>query len=162
MKVEFINPFIETITNILNTMAKMTCAHGQPYLKEDAYPLGEVTSVIALQGDAVTGSLAISFASSTIIGITSAMLGEEVNELNDSCTSLAGELANMLSGGARKLLWERGFSFEMATPTLQQGPSLIEHAQPCPVVVIPFDSKYGAFFIEVALQPKLQRASLPI
>jgi hypothetical protein len=28
------------------------------------------------------------------------------------------------------------------------------------VVVIPFESKYGAFFIEVALQPKLQRAGL--
>lgn len=160
MKAEFINPFIETITTILNTMAKMTCAHGQPYLKEDAHPLGDVTSMIAMQGDVVAGSLAISFASPTIIGITSAMLGEEVNELNDSCTSLAGELANMLSGGARKLLWQRGYSFEMATPTLQQGLALIQHVLSCPVVVIPFESKYGAFFIEVALQPKLQRAGL--
>lgn len=161
MQVEFINPFIETIITILNTMAKMTCAHGQPYLKEDAYPLGDVTSVIALQGDVVEGSLAISFATPTIIGITRSMLGEDVDQLDDSCTSLAGELANMLSGGARKLLWERGYSFDMATPTLQQGQVLVEHLAPCPVIVIPFDSKYGAFFIEVALHPRLQKASLP-
>ncbi len=158
MKAEFINPFIETITTILNTMARMTCVHGQPYLKQDAYSLGDVTSVIAMQGDVVAGSLAISFASPTLVGITGAMLGEDVNELDEGCTSLAGELANMLSGGARKLLWERGYSFEMATPTLQQGSALVEHLAACPVVVIPFESQYGAFFIEVALQPKLQTA----
>ncbi|ASP40114.1 chemotaxis protein CheX [Bacterioplanes sanyensis] len=160
MKADYINPFIETIQHILTTMASMTCGHGKPFLKDDSCPLGDVTGLIAMNGDSVEGSLAISFSASAIQGITSAMLGETVEELDDSCTSLTGELTNMLSGGARKLLWERGYSFEMATPRLLQGDAQINHYASAQVIVIPFDSKHGDFFIEVALQPKLQTAAL--
>lgn len=158
MNVQFINPFIETIDNILATMASMTCEHGKPYLKEGDKPLGAVTGVIPMSGEAVEGSLAISFNENTIVKISSSMLGEEITELNDTCKDLTGELTNMLSGGARKLLWEGGFNFEMATPTMISGEEPIKHFVDAPVVVIPFDTKVGSFFIEVALSTRLKRA----
>ncbi|MEK9712552.1 MAG: chemotaxis protein CheX [Thalassolituus sp.] len=160
MNVNFINPFIETIDNILATMASMTCEHGKPYLKEDAQPLGVVTGVIPMSGDAVEGSLAISFNDTTIVHITSSMLGEEISEFDDSCRDLTGELTNMLSGGARKLLWEQGYNFEMATPQMISGDTPVVHNVEGPVVVIPFKTKAGSFYIEVVVGSRLKRAEV--
>ena len=159
MNVQFINPFIETISNILATMASMTCEHGKPYLKEGEDPLGVVTGLIPMEGDAVNGSLAISFNEDTILKISSSMLGEEVAEFDDTCKDLTGELTNMLSGGARKLLWEGGYSFEMATPRMLTGDAPVIHHVEGPVVVIPFDTKAGEFFIEVVIGSRLRKTN---
>ena len=160
MNVQFINPFIETISNILATMASMTCEHGKPYLKEGEQPLGVVTGLIPMEGEAVNGSLAISFNEKTIMHISSSMLGEEIAEFDDTCKDLTGELTNMLSGGARKLLWEGGYSFEMATPQMLSGDSPVIHHVDGPVVVIHFKTKAGEFFIEVVIGSRLRRAEV--
>lgn len=151
MHAELINPFIQTINHILHTMAATSCAHGAPFVKRDSAPLGDVTAIIPMQGAGVAGSVAISFSASTIIGITTAMLGEEVLELDESCTSLTGELTNMLSGGARQLLEQRGYDIDMARPNLLQGSEPICHHGSSPVIVIPFDSQHGDFFIELTM-----------
>ena len=61
MNVDFINPFVESIDNILVTMASMSCEYGKPYLKPDEKALGVVTGIIPMSGESVRGSLAISF-----------------------------------------------------------------------------------------------------
>jgi len=158
MKVEYINPFVETINNILATMAQLSCEYSKPYVKDNDMALGVVTGIIPMTGDAVKGSLAITFSEGAIIKISSNMLGEEVTEFDDTCKDLTGELTNMLSGGARKLLWEQGFDFDMATPQLLVGEDMIAHSVQGPVVVIPFETKAGPFFIEVVFNNRLDRA----
>ncbi|MCT7360982.1 chemotaxis protein CheX [Thalassolituus pacificus] len=160
MNVEFINPFVETINNILATMASMSCEYGKPYLKEGNRPLGVVTGIIPMSGDSVKGSLAISFSAGAIIKISSSMLGEAIDEVDETCHDLTGELTNMLSGGARKLLWEKGYDFEMAKPGVLTGEMDIPHDAAGPVLVIPFETSAGPFFIEVVLSSRLQRAAL--
>ena len=160
MNVEFINPFIETIDNILATMASMTCEQGKPYLKADASALGDLTGLLPMAGETVHGSLAISFSEGAIVQITSSMLGEEVESLDDTCRDMTGELTNMLSGGARRLLWQRGFNFDMAQPNSFEGKVAVEHSVMAPVVVIPFKTKAGPFYIEIALGHKLKHAEL--
>lgn len=160
MKVDFINPFVETINNILATMASLSCEYGKPYLKDNEQPLGVLTGIIPMSGESVKGSLAISFSAGAIIKISSSMLGEDIAEVDETCRDLTGELTNMLSGGARKLLWEQGYDFEMASPGVLCSEDTIHHDAPGPVIVIPFATKAGPFFIEVALAEKLERARL--
>ena len=160
MNVDFINPFVESINNILATMASVSCEYGKPYLKDHEKPLGVVTGIIPMAGESVRGSLAISFSAGAIIKISSSMLGEEIAEVDDTCYDLTGELTNMLSGGARKLLWKKGYDFEMAKPGVIRGDAEIHHNTEGPVVVIPFETKAGPFFIEVALSHKLQQARM--
>ncbi|WP_028292847.1 chemotaxis protein CheX [Oceanobacter kriegii] len=159
MNVEYINPFVETINNILATMAQLSCEYSKPYVKDGDVALGVVTGVIPMEGETVKGSLAISFSEGAIVKISSNMLGEEVLGFDETCRDLTGELTNMLSGGARKLLWEKGFDFEMATPELLTGEDLIAHSVAGPVMVIPFDTKAGPFFIEVVFNSRLDRAN---
>lgn len=161
MNVDYINPFVESIDNILKTMASMWCEHGRPYLKNDHAPLGVVTGIIPMQGDEVSGSLAISFSEPVILMISSRMLGEEITQLDESCHDLTGELTNMLSGGSRRILWQKGYQFEMAQPLILKSNQDIKHLTDVPVIVIPFDTQAGPFFIEVALGKTLKKANLP-
>jgi len=161
MNVDFVNPFVETINNILATMASLSCEYRKPYVKEHNKALGIVTGIIPMAGESVRGSLAITFSAGAIIKISSSMLGEEIVEVDETCFDLTGELTNMLSGGARKILWEKGYDFEMAKPGILTGEEhIISHQGQGPVVVIPFDTKAGPFFIEVALSHKLQQARM--
>lgn len=158
MNVDFINPFITSIQDILATMATMTVEYGKPYLKSDDLPLGVVSGLIPMEGDEVHGSLAISFSEGAILKIASAMLGEEISQLDETCSDLTGEFTNMLSGGARKLLWEKGYNFEMAQPKVIMGDEPIQHLARTPAIVIPFNTKAGDFFVEVSLEENLRRA----
>ena len=160
MNVDYINPFVESINNILVTMASMSCEYGRPYLKPDHAPLGVVTGLIPMSGDTVSGSLAISFTSPVILLIGSRMLGEEIKKVDDTCHDLTGELTNMLSGGARRILWEKGYQFEMAQPVVLRDTPEVKHLTDAPVIVIPFETQVGQFYIEVALGSRLRRASL--
>lgn len=158
MNVDFINPFVATIDDILVTMASTSCEYQKPYVKDNCLPLGVLTGLIPMRGDNVSGSLAISFSEGAILHISSAMLGETLTKVDSSCQDLTGELTNMLSGGARKRLWEKGFDFEMSQPTLITGEEPVNHLIEAPVIVIPFITKAGPFHIEVALANGLARA----
>lgn len=158
MNVDFVNAFVESINNILVTMASMSCEYRKPYLKNDHVPLGVVTGMIPMAGESVRGSLAISFSEGAILQISSSMLGEKITVVDASCKDLTGELTNMLSGGARKILWEKGYDFEMAQPHLIAGDEAVRHPVAGPVMVIPFVTKSGPFYIEVVFGSRLVRA----
>lgn len=158
MNVVFINAFVESINNILATMASMSCEYNKPYLKQDQQPLGVLTGMIPMAGENVKGSLAISFSEGAILRISSKMLGEEITSLEDGCKDLTGEITNMLSGGARKILWEKGYDFDMARPMLLSGAERIAHPVAGPVMVIPFETRSGPFYIEAVFASRLNRA----
>jgi chemotaxis protein CheX len=158
MNVVFINAFVESINNILVTMASMSCEYQKPYIKNDHRPLGIMTGIIPMAGDSVKGSLAISFSEGAILKISSAMLHEEITSLDDGCKDLTGELTNMLSGGARKILWEKGYDFDMAQPLLLSGVDAVRHSVVGPVMVIPFATRAGPFYIEAVFDSRLARA----
>ena len=101
MNVEFINPFINATTSVLETMCMMSSTPGKPYVKKDNKATGDVSGVLGLAGEQ-TGSFAVSFSESCIIKVVSNMLGEEITALNKDVEDAVGEITNMISGGARK------------------------------------------------------------
>jgi chemotaxis protein CheX len=65
-------------------------------------------------------------------------------------TDLVGEITNMVTGGAKHLLAERGYDIGMAVPMVLSGPGhRIQHQVHGPKIVIPFAVERGAFFVEI-------------
>ncbi len=155
MNVEFVNPFLDAILNVLSTMAMTEAQPGRPTLKKGHMALGEITGMIGLAGGQVKGSLAITFTGPAIIHIATQMLGEEIKTVDDTVRDLVGEITNMVSGGAKKVLAEKGYKFEMAIPTTITGKDhTITHKTSGHVIVVPFnlgDDK-GEFYVEVCVQ----------
>lgn len=161
MNVKFINPFIESILDVLATMALLEAHSAAPYLKDNARPLGVITGFIKMEGEQVRGSIAISFERETLLQICHNMLGEPVTELNDDARDLVGELTNMLTGGAKRRLWDMGYNFELATPEIHSEDTYrVEHIVQGKVVVIPFTTQVGRFFIEVCFDDARVKAEV--
>ena len=153
MNAEIINPFLEATMNVLTTMAQIQAKPGRPYLKEDSQARGDVTGMIGLAGDQARGSLAITFTKAAILKIASNMFGEEITQMDPSIADVVGEITNMVSGGAKSKLSEKGYKFAMAIPSTIVGENhYITHNTKGPIIVVPFDTDAGNFYIEVCFE----------
>jgi len=152
MDANLINPFIDATLNVLGTMASTKAQAGKPYIKKDKVARGDVTGVIGLTGEA-RGSISVSFSEKSILAIVSNMFGEEIKELNEEIKDAAGEITNMISGQARKILDELGRTLHGAIPSVIMGKNhALTHMTTSPIIAIPFSTDNGDFTIEVCIE----------
>ena len=156
MDVKFINPFIYGTMEVMEKMAFTKPVAGQPYAKTDDTARGEVSGIIGMTGDA-DGSLAMSFSEACIIGIVEKMLGEKCKEMNRSVLDAVGELTNMISGSARKMMEKDDLKVIAAIPTIVFGRAhTVRHVIKGPSIVIPFKTDMGEFVIDVCLKSNVK------
>ncbi len=149
----FINPFLDAIINVLETMAQTTAKAQKPFVKKDKVSLGIVTGVIGMAGEQTKGSMAISFSEGAILHIATNMLGETLSEVDATVIDLVGEITNMVTGGAKRILSEKGYKFDLAIPIMISGEDhKIIHKTNGPILIIPFDTEAGDFVVEVCFE----------
>lgn len=150
---ELITPFIESITNVLVTMAKTEPSVGKPHLKESGESMGDVSGFIGLSGRQIKGSLVVSFTKSAILHVASHMLCEAVHELDETVADLVGEITNMVTGGAKMLLAEKGYKFELSIPSTIIGKGhFVTHKTKGSVIVVPLKVPKGKLFLELCFE----------
>lgn len=153
MRADFINPFLHAMVNVLRTMCDLQPQVGKPILKEDNIARGVVTGFIDLMGGQTSGSMAISFSEPVAIDLVERMLGERPTKINATVEDLIGEITNMVSGGAKKILSERGYNFYLSQPVTFEGEGhKILHSVYGPKILIPFHVESGDFVVEVCFR----------
>ncbi|RZQ54597.1 chemotaxis protein CheX [Pseudoalteromonas phenolica] len=153
MKVEFINPFLSSLINVLATMAQTELTPGKPKIKKSEVAIGDVSGLIGMVGPQTKGSFSITFDEKLALTIMERMLGERPDDINEEVTDLVGEITNMVTGGAKNLLGEKGYDFEMATPVVVSGPGhTIAHKCEGAKIIMPFTSPDGNANIEVSFE----------
>lgn len=153
MKAEFINSFLVSILNVLSTMARMEAKPGKPTVKKNDIACGDVSGIIGMTSDQAKGTMAITFTEPVILEITKHMLGEELTRIDETVSDMVGEITNMVTGGAKRILSEKGYFFDMAIPTVITGKNHeIHHKSQAPIVIVPFTSEAGNFFLEICFE----------
>jgi chemotaxis protein CheX len=138
------------MSKVLATMATLDIHQQNLGLKKDKVPPGDVTGIINMQSNKTKGTLAISFSEQVILQIAQRMLGEPFTSINKDIADLVGEITNIVCGGAKQLLEQKGFSFDLARPTVIVGKAQeVCHTAKAPVIVIPFTTEAGDFYVEV-------------
>ena len=161
MDVRFINPVLETLMNVLGTMANMEPKIGKPSLKKNQDAMGDVTGFMSMESPQTRGSMAITFTRPVIFEIARRMLGAELTEIDDTARDLTGEMANMVVGGAKNILADKGFDFEMSLPTVLSGqPHEIKHNGDGQAIVLPFKAESGDFYIEICFEVSPHRVHI--
>lgn len=151
MNVEFINPFLSSLMNVLETMAMTKLEPGKPSLKREEVSKGDVSGIIGMAGPQTKGSLSVTFEESLALSIMEKMLGERPDSINEEVTDMVGEITNMVTGGAKNILGDKGYDFNMATPTVVSGKAhTISHQCESSTLIIPFTSESGKAYIEVS------------
>lgn len=150
MNVEFINPFIAALVNVLKTMAQTELTPGKPKKKTEEIAKGDVSGLIGMVGDKVKGSLSITFDESLALEIMNRMLGEKPDSIDTEVTDMVGEITNMICGGAKSELAVKGYDFGMATPIVVTGKNhTINHQVDGPKMILPFTSDIGNAYLEI-------------
>ncbi|MBF0466274.1 MAG: chemotaxis protein CheX [Nitrospirae bacterium] len=158
MNVDFVNPFLESLVNILKTMANVEVTHNTPCIKADSSAMGYISGMIGLAGEKTSGSIAITFTEEAILHIASNMLGEKMTEVNEEIADMVGEITNMVSGGGRKILSEQGYKFNMAIPTTIVGKNhTITHKTKGMIVLVPFQTPAGPFYVEICFEEEKRK-----
>lgn len=156
MKAELINPFLKSAKNVIETMAQTKVKAGTPHVKEGRAAYGEVTGVIGMSSDTISGSMIVSFTDKAILKIVANMLMEEPRAMiDDEVVDAVGEITNMICGGAKAELAKINHKFDLATPTMVVGKGVeISYYSSAPTVVIPFETADGTFVVEANLSPR--------
>ncbi|ALS31907.1 MULTISPECIES: chemotaxis protein CheX [Pseudoalteromonas] len=151
MNVEFINPFLSSLINVLSTMAQTQLKPGKPRIKTDEKACGDVSGLIGMVGPQTRGSFSITFDEQLALTIMERMLGERPDSINEEVTDMVGEITNMVTGGAKNLLGQKGFDFDMATPIVVSGKDhTITHKSQGKKILMPFTCDAGNANIEVS------------
>lgn len=147
MNVEYINPFLHSAVNVISTMAFIDPKPGAPYIEKTNKTKGEVTGYLGLAGSNIKGTVIISFQGKAALEIVSSMLGEEFLEINQDIEDAVGELTNMIVGGAKRVLSEKGYKFNLAIPTIVTGEEVTLNIKTKgPMITIPFTLDSGTAF----------------
>ena len=149
MDVKYINPFLVAVKNVFNTMLEIPFKLGKPYIKKEPVPDHEISGIIGLSGG-VTGCVVINMSRVIALQLSSALVGEEITDLNDDCTDAIGEIANMIAGNAKTDFPDAGVS--ISVPSIVVGQHKMTYPQGIPVISIPCLTDKGELVIDVALK----------
>jgi chemotaxis protein CheX len=150
MNAEFINPFVAALLNVVSTMAQTELTPGKPQKKSDDKAGGDVSGLIGMVGENIQGSLSISFEEGLVLEIMHKMLGEKPDSINSEVNDMVGEITNMICGGAKNELDQKGYNFGMATPMIVSGKNhTIDHQVDGKKMVMPFSHKSGNVYLEM-------------
>jgi chemotaxis protein CheX len=150
MNAEFINPFIAALLNVMQTMAQTVLIPGKPKKKSDNHAGGDISGMIGMVGDNVQGSMSISLDEELVLEIMHKMLGEKPESIDADVQDMVGEITNMICGGAKNELGQKGYDFGMATPVVVSGKNhTINHQVDGKKMVMPFSHKSGILYLEM-------------
>ena len=155
MDVRYINPFIEATQHVAKTMLEIETVLSRPTLKTGEEPAADICAVIGLAGDAA-GNITLCFPAKTAVKFASKFAGEELTIDHPDLADALGELCNMVAGQAKAQL--EGLKTSISLPRVMRGKDIYAF-QPAkqPVLVLPFDTPFGRFRVEVVL--KINKAS---
>ncbi|MBQ9495561.1 MAG: chemotaxis protein CheX [Treponema sp.] len=159
MRVEYINPFVETSYSILKEVLGGTeVKRGDLYLKSTAMPMMGVAALVGLAGD-VEGRVLFDMTVETALNIASKMNGEQLTSFDDLAKATISELANLITAQAVTKLQELGFKFDLTPPALFVGQkmeiaALSGTSENVEALIVPLISECGKIEVNVAVRER--------
>lgn len=150
MKSDMIMPFITSVQAVFETMLHMRVEVGTPFLNKDGGSSRDVTAIIGMSGD-IQGTVGLSFKLDAAVRTASIFAGCQLDPGGADFVDAVGELANMISGGAKAKFKDKTVS--ISCPSVVMGKEIalrVNSDSTC--VVLPCSCDSGEFQIEVIIR----------
>lgn len=161
MKVEYINPFIESVFELFSTMLGAEARRGEVNVSRGAGNPREITGLIGLSGHA-RGTVALSFPSATALAMCGRLLGMETQVVDETVSDAVAELVNIVAGAAKAKLnvANGGAPIDLSLPTVVRGSSYsVDYPSKAVWLEVPFTSDLGPFSLRVTFEMNGVRAN---
>jgi len=151
VRVEYINPFVESAMSVLQTTVSSEVKRGAPKLSNSINHIMGVAIIVGLAGQ-VSGRVIIDMNPETALNIASSMNGERLNTFDELVSATLTELGNMITGNAVTKLHQLGFKFDLTPPALFMGDNLRITDAKIEALVVPLELTEGKIEINVAIK----------
>jgi len=153
VKVEYINPFIESVHQLFTTMLGCSATRGNLNLSEGGGKPREITALIGLSGMA-RGTVALSFPVETALKIVTKLVGTETTIVDETVSDGVAELVNMVAGDAKARFPRfQENPIDLSLPTVVRGNSYsVKHPSRAKWLEVPFTSDLGSFSLRVIFE----------
>ncbi|EPF31099.1 chemotaxis protein CheX [Treponema maltophilum] len=153
MRVEYINPFVETAYSVLKEVLNGEVKRGDLYLKSTSMPVMGVVALVGLAGD-VEGRVLFDMTMETAMKIASRMNMEELTAFDELAKATITELANLITAQAVTKLHDLGFKFDLTPPALFTGEKMEIANQEVEALIVPMITEQGKIEVNVAIREK--------
>jgi chemotaxis protein CheX len=123
MRVEYINPFVESAYTVLKEVLSLEVKRGDIYLKPTSMQIMGVAALVGLAGD-VEGRVLFDMSKETALFVAGKMNGENFTVLDELGKATIQEMANMITAQAVTKLHDLGFKFDLTPPALFTGDNM--------------------------------------
>ncbi len=154
MKVEYINPFIESVVEVFGTMLETDVARGDVGVsRSGSSNPRDIMALIGLSGPA-RGTVALSFPTATALALVRKLLGMETAVVDDTVSDGVAEIVNMVAGSAKaKLTSGGGPPIDLSLPTVVRGRNFeVEYPTKSVWLEVAFQSSLGDFSLRVTFE----------
>ena len=151
MKVEFVNPFLEAASEVLDAELGGEALRGTLRLHKTAVTTDEVTAVVGVTGT-LQGLVLYSMSQATALRIVSRVMAQEFAEFDAIAQSGIGELGNVITGRASVLLSEAGYPSNITPPALVIGKGTMITTLDLNRLVFPLETEVGRLEVQVVLK----------
>jgi chemotaxis protein CheX len=151
VKAEFVNPFVTSAFNVLQTETKSEVIKGNVTLQDTPLVSDEVTVLIGVVGRA-QGLVLYGMSEKTAKGIVSTMTGEHIAVFDALAESAVAELGNVITGLASGELERAGYPCKIAPPSVVVGKNTSISTLSIKRLVIPLSTRHGDMTVHVALR----------
>ena len=152
MKVEFVNPFIQAVTEVLESELGGQSQRGELRLHRSAVTTDEVTAIVCVTGT-VAGLVLYSMDETTALAILSRTMNQDFREFDALAQSGIGELGNVITGRAGVLLAEAGYPSNMTPPAVVVGKGTMVTTLDLNRLVLPLETDLGSLEVQIVLRP---------
>jgi chemotaxis protein cheX len=153
LRVEYINPFVETAYSVLKEVLNGEVKRGDLYLKSTSMPVMGVVALVGLAGD-VEGRVLFDMTMETAMKIASRMNMEELTAFDELAKATITELANLITAQAVTKLHDLGFKFDLTPPALFTGEKMEIANQEVEALIVPMITEQGKIEVNVAIREK--------
>lgn len=153
MKVEYINPFIESVYDLFSTMLSAKVTRGDIGVGKGEGSPRDIMALIGLSGPA-RGMVALAFPVETALAMVNRLLGTETRVVDDTVSDAMAELVNIVAGGAKaKFPTEGATPIDLSLPTVVRGNSYnVDYPSGSVWLEVPFESDLGSFALRVTFE----------
>ncbi|MFZ3171838.1 MAG: chemotaxis protein CheX [Carboxydocellales bacterium] len=157
MKAEYINPFIVAAREVLGVEINSPVELGPMSLENDALMQKEVKVHLGITGG-LEGMVFYGLSIKTACELTSIMLDEKIEVMNEIVQSAISELGNVISGAASSLLEQVGYNTEITTPTVVIGAGAVIKTVSLKSLLVTLTTNIGDLVLLVALREPMKKA----
>lgn len=137
MKAEYINPFLEAFSTVVEQVLCVKPTQGKVFVKDGSQKSGEVAITIGVTGD-LSGNIMFNFSKETGKIIASKMMmGMEVKEFDDMAKSAISELANMIAGNSTMYFSNIGVKIDITPPSMYTGTDMSFYSYKSKAICVP-------------------------